>query len=134
MIGNNVKIAVDTNTYTAFLAGEPSVRDKLSYSTDILLPVIVLGELYYGFYKGTRLRDNLAFLTRFMRDKRVVLGEIDENIARTYGEIQVRLRKIGKPIPSNDMWIAATCIELDYTLVAKDSHYDEVEGLKLEKF
>jgi len=129
-----VKIAIDTNAYTAFLSGESSVRDKLIYATDILLPTIVLGELYYGFYKGTRLRDNLVFLTRFMHDKRVVLGEIDENVARTYGEIQAKLRKVGKPIPSNDMWIAATCIELGYTLVAKDKHYDEVEGLKLEKF
>ncbi len=129
-----MKIAIDTNAYTAFLSGESSVRDKLIYATDILLPTIVLGELYYGFYKGTRLRDNLVFLTRFMHDKRVVLGEIDENVARTYGEIQAKLRKVGKPIPSNDMWIAATCIELGYTLVAKDKHYDEVEGLKLEKF
>jgi predicted nucleic acid-binding protein len=105
-----------------------------SYVTDILLPTIVLGELYYGFYKGTRLRDNLAFLTRFMRDKRVVLGEVDENVARTYGEIQAKLRKIGKPIPSNTMWIAATCIELGYALVARDTHFDDVLDLKLEKF
>jgi tRNA(fMet)-specific endonuclease VapC len=129
-----VKIALDTNAYTAFLAGDVSVRNKLTYATDILLPVIVLGELYYGFYKGTRLRDNLSLLTRFMRDRRVVLGEIDENVARTYGEIQAKLRKIGKPIPSNDLWIAATCIELGYTLVAKDSHFDDVTDLRLEKF
>jgi tRNA(fMet)-specific endonuclease VapC len=133
-IGNKVKIAIDTNTYTAFLAGDPAIRDKLTYATDILMPAIVLGELYYGFYKGTRLRDNLALLARFMRDPRVVLGEVDENVARTYGEIQAKLRKAGKPIPSNDMWIAAICIELGYTLVAKDTHFDNVRDLKLEKF
>jgi tRNA(fMet)-specific endonuclease VapC len=129
-----VKIALDTNAYTAFLAGDESIRNKLTYATDILLPVIVLGELYYGFYKGTRLRDNLSLLTRFRRDRRVVLGEIDENVARTYGEIHAKLRKIGKPIPSNDLWIAAICIELGYTLVAKDSHFDNVTDLRREKF
>lgn len=129
-----MKIALDTNAYTAFLAGDESVRNKITYAADILLPVIVLGELYYGFYKGTRLRDNLSLLTRFMRDRRVVLGEIDENVARTYGEIQAKLRKIGKPIPSNDLWIAAICIELGYTLIAKDSHFDNITDLWLEKF
>jgi hypothetical protein len=69
-IGSRVKIAIDTNAYTAFLAGNESIRDK-----------------------------------------RVTLGEIDENVARIYGAIHTKLRKIGKPIPSNDMWIAATCIE-----------------------
>lgn len=110
------------------------MREKLIYATDILLPTIVLGELYYGFYRGDRLRDNLALLIRFMRDKRVALGEVDENVARLYGEIQAKLRKIGKPVPSNDMWIAATCIELDYVLVARDRHYDNIDDLKLEKF
>ncbi|MES2970983.1 MAG: type II toxin-antitoxin system VapC family toxin [Patescibacteria group bacterium] len=129
-----MQIALDTNAYTAFLAGDKSVREQLAYTDDILLPAIVLGELYYGFYKGTRLRENLSYLARFMQDKRVTVGEVGEDIARVYGEMHAKLRQKGRPVPSNDMWIAAICVERGYSLLTRDSDFSSIPGLAIIKF
>jgi predicted nucleic acid-binding protein len=127
-------IAIDTNAYTAFLSGNELIRDKIAYASDILLPVIVLGELYYGFHKGTKAQENIASLAIFLGDRRVRVGEVNAAVAKIYGDIQNKLRLAGKSIPSNDLWIAATCIESSYELITQDKHFNGIVALELSRF
>jgi tRNA(fMet)-specific endonuclease VapC len=50
-------------------------------------------------------------------------------MARQYGVIKNALRAKGRPIPENDIWIAAIAMQYHLTLVARDGHFQEVDGL-----
>jgi tRNA(fMet)-specific endonuclease VapC len=91
------------------------------------LPATVVGELRYGALNSRRSRENLALVERLTA--RCVILPVTESTADVYARIRVRLREQGKPIPENDLWIAAACIEHHLPLAALDSHFDAVEGL-----
>jgi tRNA(fMet)-specific endonuclease VapC len=92
-----------------------------------VLPATVVGELRYGALNSRRSRENLALVERL--SGRCVILPVTESTADVYARIRVRLREQGKPIPENDLWIAAACIEHELPLAAIDSHFDVVEGL-----
>ncbi len=96
------------------------------------LSSIVLGELYYGALKSTRVEVNLARLDEFARSSTVLV--CDTETARHYGQIKSKLRERGRPIPENDIWIAAVAIQHRFVLATRDEHFDEVEGLPVEKW
>ncbi len=60
-----------------------------------------------------------------------VIVPIDETIAARYAIVRLNLKKAGNPIPENDIWVAATCIELDVPLLSRDSHFNHIDGLKV---
>ncbi len=93
------------------------------------VPSIVFGELYFGARKSGRPQANLARIDEFAANN-VVLG-CDTETARRYGDIKDALRVKGRPLPENDIWIAAIALEHDLTLVSRDAHFDEVERIKV---
>jgi tRNA(fMet)-specific endonuclease VapC len=121
---------LDTNVVIALFAGEVAVTDRLSDAEEVFVPTIVLGELYYGAHKSQRPQENLARIEECAA-RSVVLG-CDSETARRYGRMKNRLRQKGRPIPENDIWIAAIARQHDLTLVARDTHFGEVDGLKVE--
>lgn len=126
----NGRFLLDTNIVVALRADEPSIQDRLTPDTGLLVPSIVLGELYYGAYNSAHVEANLAWIDRF-RDRSTVL-ECDAETARQYGHIKNALRAKGRPIPENDMWIAAIARQHQLTLVTRDEHFNEVDELTLE--
>jgi tRNA(fMet)-specific endonuclease VapC len=100
------------------------------YDLGIFTPSIVLGELYYGARKSTRVPENLARIEEFAARSTVLV--CDTETARRYGEIKDRLRQKGRPIPENDIWIAAIALQYELTLVARDAHFENVDDLKVE--
>ena len=125
----NGNLAVDTNAIIAYRQGIPEVCSLIEGADTILLPVIVLGELFYGAANSTRPQENEQATRKFLAQS--VLVAIDEIIAARYADVRLELKKKGRPIPENDIWIAAICLELGALLLSRDSHFDHVPNLQV---
>ncbi len=124
-----MNICIDTNAYSAFKRGNPEVITLFETTSTIIMPVIVLGELYAGFHIGKQQKRNIEELQAFLDQNGIELKSPDQDLAERYGIIVSELRKNGTPIPSNDIWIAATALETGARLVSYDKHFDVVPGL-----
>lgn len=102
---------------------------KISTEEIIFLPSIVLGELYTGVNRVSNKTKHLKILTNFLQLCKVV--NIDSTTAKYYGENMAALHKKGKPIPTNDVWIASIAIQNNFTLITNDKHFREVPNLKV---
>ncbi len=125
----NGKIAVDTNAVIAFRAGVPEVCNLIKAAEIILVPAPVVGELPYGALNSQRIQENQEAVHKFLTHS--VFIPTDENITARYASVRYKLRKIGRPIPENDIWIAAACLELDVPLLTRDAHLENVKGLNV---
>ena len=125
----NGKLAVDTNAVIVYREGVLEVCDLIEGADRILLPVIVLGELLYGAANSARPQENEQAVRRFLTQS--VLIPIDASIAARYATVRLRLKEIGRPIPENDIWVAAACLELDVTLLSQDTYFEHIPGLRL---
>jgi tRNA(fMet)-specific endonuclease VapC len=131
-------ILVDTNAYSAFKLGHAAVVEVLAHAERVLLNSIVLGELLGGFAAGTKEPQNRAELAKFLNSSRVEVLPITEQTADSYALIYANLRRKGQPIPTNDLWIAASAMEHGAALLTRDAHFSQIDGLrcgdKLEDF
>ena len=124
-----MRIMIDTNAYTALMMGSTRIADILAGSEAILLSAVVVGELYDGFRGGSRSLENNEILRRFREKPRTVCVPVTDTTAEWFAEIKQMLRKKGRPIPINDVWIAASCMEHGARLLSLDAHFSEIEGL-----
>ena len=124
------RFLLDTNIIIALFAGEADIQEHLKRAEEVFVPCIVLGELYFGARKSGRVRENLARIDEFALSCSV-LG-CDTDTAREYGAIKDMLRAKGRPIPENDIWIAAITRQYGLVLVTRDTHFDGIDGLEIE--
>lgn len=124
----------DTNTIIAALKEEGSITRKLADlpSDSLFLPVIAIGELYFGALKSASPDENLARFQRFTANSSVV--SCNEDTAQHYASTRDALRRRGRPIPENDLWISAIALQHDFTLVTRDSHFSRIGGLRTENW
>ncbi len=127
-----MKAVLDTNFYCLCDTANEKAVSQLEQSTQIYLPSIVYGELYYGFKNGNRFEENFRRLNYFIREFLVEIIEVDQAVAKKFGDIFTALRKKGKPIPTNDIWISACCMEVRGTLLTLDRHFLEVDQIHVE--
>lgn len=130
MDGN--KFLLDTNALIALQRDNEVLKKKLSTATDVFVPVVAVGELYYGAYKSGRVEINRQNVATFIVG-RVVL-QVDDDTADVYGQVKQGLRAKGRPIPENDIWIAALAIQYDLTLITDDAHFAEVDSLNWQRW
>jgi len=123
-------ILLDTNAYTAFMLGAAEVVDVVAHADRLYLNSIVLGELLGGFAAGTREPTNRAELARFLDSPRVEVLPITADTADSYALIYAGLRRKGHPIPTNDLWIAASAMEHGAALLTRDAHFSHIDGLR----
>ena len=126
-----IAIAIDTNAYTAFGRGDPNAVELLSMADRLLVPAVVLGELRAGFAYGSRSVANERELTRFLASPRVAVLDVDERVATVYGAVYLQLRTAGRPVSTNDLWIAATALTARVALFTFDAHFAQVDGLQV---
>ena len=125
-----MRIVLDTNIYVDFARGESEVVERLATeSTEILLPAIVMGELFYGFIKGSRSRYNEEKFHYFVTALEVSIIPVNEDVARKYAIIFSDLTSKGTRIPINDVWIAASCMSVGGTLLTRDRHFEQVSQI-----
>jgi len=121
---------LDTSAVIALFAGEPSAVAAVEAKGEVLLPAIALGELYYGAYRSVRQESNLARLDEF--GQRVAVLHCDAATARCYGEAKALLAAKGRPIPENDLWIAALALQHNAIVITRDAHFEQVKSLRVE--
>lgn len=124
-----MKVLLDSNAYTQLESGEPRVRHFVAQAEAILFSIVVAGELLAGFRQGTRLEKNLSKLQHFLSQPRIELIPVTWNTADRFGRIMSALRRKGRPIPTNDAWIAAHAMETGADLISFDRHFEQVDGL-----
>jgi len=124
-----VKILLDTNAYSAIGCGHPAATEILRGAEGVVLSTVMLGEVLAGFRAGSRWQENLANLNRFLAEPRVQVAPVTRTTADRYSRIWAALRRKGKPIPTNDVWIAAHAMETGADLISFDPHFEHVEGL-----
>lgn len=124
-------ILLDTNIVIAFFAAEKAVGERIAAS-EIVVSSTVLGELYYGARKSGHAAANVAKIDEFAGSVPVLA--CDAITAAHYGEIKDRLRSKGRPIPENDIWIAAVTMQHGLRVATRDEHFEEIEGLLVESW
>ena len=125
------KICMDTNTYSAFKRNNTEVISLLETAENIYIPSIVIGELFAGFYMGRKTKANISELDDFLSLPGVEVTPVDKKVAKRYGYLIKELRAKGTPLPSNYIWISATCFETASVILTNDKHFDLVPGLML---
>jgi tRNA(fMet)-specific endonuclease VapC len=127
------RILIDTNAYAAFKRNDLVALEVVRSSEHIGLNMVVLGELYSGFKGGSREAMNRKELEQFLDSPRVETILIDEETAEFYAKIFWDLKKKGKPIPGNDLWVAASAMRHGLALFTYDNHFRNIDGLLLRE-
>jgi predicted nucleic acid-binding protein len=125
---------LDTSAYAAFMRGHDGIRFVLQRAENICVNPVILGELLSGFMRGKRERKNLEELRLFLSSPRVQVLQIDEDTPPRYAVIVNSLRNAGTPIPTNDIWIAASAMQHGLRVLTTDAHYLKVEHVLVEHF
>jgi tRNA(fMet)-specific endonuclease VapC len=125
------RILIDTNIYSNALRGDESVCSTLKKTTLIGISIISIGELISGFKGGEKENCNRDELDQFLDSPRVEIYAIDFETADFYAQILNALRKNGTPIPTNDIWIAATAFKNGLKLYTKDHHFSKIPGINI---
>ena len=129
-----MNILCDTNAVTGLRLGNPIVLGALEHAETVFLSVIVLGELLYGYQNGRKRDENMRFLDAFTSKSRVEVLGVGHETASVYAELRTELKRAGRPIPTNDLWIAAQSIENGAALISNDAHFEHLIGLRRISF
>lgn len=124
----NGRFLLDTNIVIALFGGDTAVQEKLAVAAEVYIPSTTIGELCYGARKSARPKENLERIDEFVASNTTLT--CDTETARRYGEIKNALRLKGRPIPENDIWIAATALQHDLILITRDTHFDVIDNLE----
>lgn len=122
-------ILLDTNAYTALTRNVADAVAIIKYAPSVYFNSVIVGELLAGFAAGSKESDNKAKLNCFLEIDKVECLSVDAATSEFYASIYRELRRKGRPIPTNDLWIAATALQYDLALFSYDRHFQMVEGL-----
>lgn len=124
-----MRLMLDTNAYSALMRGHREVVGRVRHATRILISPVVAAELLLGFRLGSRFEENAARLEAFLASGYVEVVPITAVTADRFARLAVALRAKGRPVPTNDLWIAAQVVETGADLLSADMHFAEFEGL-----
>ena len=124
-----MKILLGTSAYSALMRGHGEVVDRLRRAEGIILSTVVAGELLFGFRAGARFDESPRQLRRFLDNPYVSVLPVSPVTTDRFAGIRASLRAKGRPIPTNDMWIAAHTQERGAELLSADEHFEAVDGL-----
>jgi tRNA(fMet)-specific endonuclease VapC len=126
----NGRFLLDTNVVIGLMRGDDAVTSRLDPHVRLYLPSIVVGELFFGAYRSGRVQHNLERLKLLTRTLPVLA--CDPGTADRYGLLKHELRKKGRPVPENDIWVAAISQQHGLTLITRDQHFREFDSLSAE--
>ena len=128
------RLMLDTSAIAGFFKGDPTVAGYVKTSDELYVNPVVSGELLAGFKAGRSERENIELLSRFLTSPRMRSLDIDMETSERYAVIQSGLRKKGTPIPTNDIWIAATAMQYGLRLLTADRHFLKVPQIIVDFF
>ncbi len=123
---------LDTNIIIDIFSGNSRIADRVNKLEQLFINTIVLGELFIGINRVNNKSKHLKKLETFL--KLCTVLDVDPDTSRYFGEIVAMLHRKGKPIPTNDVWIAASAMQHNLQLLTSDNHFKEIEGLSLQYF
>lgn len=121
-----MRFCLDTSAYSHFKRGDPQVVDLIDRAEWLGMPVVVLGELAVGFRKGGRAAKNQEELAGFMASPFVEVLSVDDTMTDIYADIVLDQQKSGRPLPTNDIWIAAIAVRWGAPILTYDAHFREI--------
>ena len=124
------EIALDTSIAVRFLNRDAAIAEKVLALPEIILPMVVVGELLFGAENSARSLQNLPRYLEFI--EACIAIPLGRETAKAYAKTRLALKRKGRPIPINDIWIAAQCLERGWVLVTNDTDFNYVDGLILE--
>ncbi|MEA3441666.1 MAG: type II toxin-antitoxin system VapC family toxin [Chloroflexota bacterium] len=116
-------LMLDTSAYAAFMRGHLEAISALRKAQSVIIPIVAMGELLAGFEVGSRRQKNRAELKEFLSSPRVRVVDANQETSERYALIYAYLRGVGQPVPTNDLWIAASAMEHSATLLTADAHF-----------
>ncbi len=122
---------LDSNIIIDLFRKDELTIEKIRNISPVYIPVIVLGELYYGANLSSQVKKRKLEVDGL--STKVILLDCTKETAAIYGELKAQLKKKGKKIPENDIWIAAIAIQHNLSLLTNDKHFGYVDGLKIEQ-
>ena len=125
-----MRVALDTNRLSDLLRGDEQLADLLSICDEIWVPLIVLAEVKAGFLGGTRPERNEILLSRLLAKEAVGILVPDRETAGHYARLYQVQRRAGRPVPDNDLWIAALAVQHDLPLISRDRHFDFISQVQ----
>ena len=128
------RVLLDTSAYSALLRGDARIQRCVQEADELFVNPIVLGELKAGFARGRHRKKNERELASFLASSRVSVIPLDEETSERYAVILVSLRSAGTPIPTNDVWIAASAMQYGLQVVTLDRHFQKVPQVLVEFF
>jgi len=123
---------LDTNIVIALFANEVGVVKNIANAEGVFVPSVVFGELLYGAELSSRKDQNIKKLQEFSTACHIL--DCNYETAKNYSLVKSFLKKKGKPIPENDVWIAATAVQYQLVLATRDRHFDGIKNLKVAKW
>ena len=119
---------LDTNALSAFADGEPGALAEIGKAPLIAIPVIVLGEFLFGIARSRRRSEYERWIHQTLGAAQFL--DVSSGTAAKYAEVRLELKDSGRPIPSNDMWIAALCRQHGLPILSRDRHFEFVQGIR----
>ena len=124
-----MRISLDTNRLTDLFQGDANLAAFLGGCDEVWIPFVVLAEMKAGFLGGTRQIQNAALLSNLLSRETVAILYAGRETTEQYARLFVQLKRAGTPVPDNDLWIAAQCLEHDVQLISRDGHFDKIPQL-----
>lgn len=119
-------ILLDTSAYSELGRGNKDIVKEIQSAETIGVNPVILGELIAGFAKGSHEQQNLSSMDHFLSSPRCMVVPIIQATSFRYGKILNVLQKAGTPIPTNDIWIAASAMEHGLIVVTTDTHFSRI--------
>ena len=121
-------VLVDTNVVVAYFRGDQVLHPRFAGVAPVYLPWVVLGELHFGAQRARRRQEQLAYIDDLLTYAVVLFADLETT--EVYGQLKAELARLGKPIPDNDLWIAAMARQHNLPPATRDAHFAQVPGLK----
>ena len=98
------------------------------------MPVVTQAELLVGvtLASSEQRKQQLQILYEQVVTRAILILPITSSVTQHYATNFVTLQRKGKPIPTNDMWIAAIATTYNLIMVSNDEHFQYVDGLQVE--
>jgi tRNA(fMet)-specific endonuclease VapC len=123
---------LDTNIITAWLKKDAAVAVNINSAEEVFVPIIAIGEMYYGAQFSTKIIQNIHNISTVLSNYQALY--IDEEVCKTFGAIKSSLRRKGKPIPENDIWIAAIAARHELIVATRDQHFGFIDEVTVENW
>jgi tRNA(fMet)-specific endonuclease VapC len=121
-------LILDTNALSAFVDGDPEIGAILSLQHRAAIPVIVLGEFRYGIIGSRHRKTYEEWLRANLRHFDLLAITAETTVP--YAALRAMLKRLGRPIPANDAWIAALAVQYRLPILSRDEHFDELSGVQ----